>query len=708
LNINNMLAQLSERFIYSWREYIFTIVFSCILILGIAPLISSVKYAFETQYWLNLTIYITIYIAGVLLILLRNISIKIRSIIGLSLIFVLGALAMHTLGPIGSGRVWLFTFVMLASLLLGVRGCIAALLATYMVIFWFGFQLDGGNIQWPLASVFSPYTYNTTSITFAFLSTLTALAISLLVQSLERNNKSLRESAKVIEERKTQFQQLFTKGPSAQLIIDIDTGKIVDANKKASQFYGWSVEQLKAMHMQDIISSPEEDVIFTINPSKDQKSLPYLSNHKLASGEVRQVEGYSGRVAMGVKEYILSTVNDITERIKAQKEKESLQKQLQQAQKMEAIGTLAGGVAHDYNNISSIIIGYSELALDSIDPEHPLYDDLKAINTAAIRSADITRQLLAFARKQTVAPKVISLNDAVAGVLKMLRRLIGEDIELSWEPADDLWPVKIDPTQIDQILANLCVNSRDAISNVGRVTIETQNISLDDEYCANHAGFLPGDFVILVVSDDGKGIEPDTFDKVFEPFFTTKKLGKGTGLGLSTVYGIAKQNNGFVNLYSEPGQGTSIKVYLPRHLGGAVKTGRINSNSVIQGNGEVILLVEDDLPILKLGSRLLTELNYSVIPASSPTEAIGLAEQHNGKIDLLITDVVMPGMNGRELSNILCDLLPGIKTLYMSGYTANVIAHRGVLEDGVSFIAKPFSKNGLAKKVKEVMELSPD
>lgn len=400
---------------------------------------------------------------------------------------------------------------------------------------------------------------------------------------------------------------------------------------------------------------------------------------------------------------------DLTSEIKSRRETEARlvqsENRLTQAQKMESVGRLAGGVAHDYNNISSIIIGYSEFALEKVEKSAPLYEELMEIYTAAKRSTDITRQLLAFARQQTIAPKVLDLNNTIESMLKMLRRLIGEDIDLAWRPGMDVWQVKIDPSQIDQILANLCINARDAIADVGKVTIETENISFDEDYCADHAGFVPGEYVLLAVSDDGIGMARETLDKIFEPFFTTKGQGKGTGLGLATVYGIVKQNDGFINVYSEPDKGTSIKIYMPRHTGqGAEAFAEENMEIPLSQGSEVVLLVEDDASILKLGERILGNLGYMVLPANNPEKAIKLAEEHKGTIHLLLTDVVMPGMNGRELSEKLQGLYPDINTLFMSGYTANVIAHRGVLEDGINFISKPFSKMDLAGKVRKVLD----
>jgi len=326
------------------------------------------------------------------------------------------------------------------------------------------------------------------------------------------------------------------------------------------------------------------------------------------------------------------------------------------------------------------------------------------ILTAAKRSSDITRQLLAFARKQTVAPKMLDLNDTIETMLKMLRRLIGEDIDLTWIPGVEIRPIKIDPSQINQIMANLCVNARDAIDNVGRVTVETKNINLDENDCADYVGSVPGQYIQLSVSDDGCGMTPETRDNIFEPFFTTKGIGKGTGLGLSTVYGIVKQNNGFINVYSEMEKGTTFRIYLPIHAGQTVKAHSENTIELPLSRGETILLVEDDDSILKLVKMILEKLGYAVLFSGNPVEAIRLAAEHAEEIDLLITDVVMPAMNGREVSERLQSLCPNIKTLFMSGYTANIIAHRGVLENGSSFIAKPFANKDLAVKVREVLD----
>jgi CheY-like chemotaxis protein len=373
---------------------------------------------------------------------------------------------------------------------------------------------------------------------------------------------------------------------------------------------------------------------------------------------------------------------------------------------MESVGRLAGGVAHDFNNMLNVILGHAELLLDDAPEGHPMRSDLEEISKAAQRSADLTRQLLAFARKQTVAPKVLDLNDTIESMLKMLRRLIGEDIDLLWKPGDALSPIRMDPTQLDQTLANLVVNARDAIGlNVGKITIETGRASFDEEYCATHAGYAPGDYVMLAVGDNGCGMDAETLSHLFEPFFTTKALGKGTGLGLATVYGVVKQNEGFINVYSELGQGTSFRIYLPvyraeksdREAGGA-------AGAAPERGNETILLVEDEPAILAMTTKMLTRLGYRVLAASTPGEAIRLAEQHAGQLHMLMTDVVMPEMNGRDLAKRLLALYPGLKRLFMSGYTADVIAHQGVLDEGVNFIQKPFAMRDLSQMVRAALD----
>jgi signal transduction histidine kinase/CheY-like chemotaxis protein len=398
----------------------------------------------------------------------------------------------------------------------------------------------------------------------------------------------------------------------------------------------------------------------------------------------------------------------INERNKAEEEKARLESQLLQAQKMESVGRLAGGVAHDFNNMLTVILGQAEIGLMKIDPDHPLATNFKEIITMAERSADLTRQLLAFARKQTVAPKVLDLNQAIAATLKMLQRLIGEDIRLVWLPDPGLWQIKMDPSQIDQLLANLCVNARDAIEDTGVITIKTENRFVDEEFCSAFLDSVPGEYVALSIHDSGRGMDKDLISHIFEPFFTTKEQGKGTGLGLSTVYGIVKQNNGFIDIDSEPGQGTSFSIYLPRNVGPRSRTvAKVDALPAPRGQ-ETILVVEDETSILEIVTEMLAGQGYSVLSASTPGEAISVAREHGGEIHLLMTDVVMPEMNGRDLAKNLLSLYPRIKRLFMSGYTSDVIAHHGVLDEGVHFIQKPFSLPIMASKVREVLDSDVD
>jgi two-component system cell cycle sensor histidine kinase/response regulator CckA len=430
-----------------------------------------------------------------------------------------------------------------------------------------------------------------------------------------------------------------------------------------------------------------------------------LREHRIMAldGQIMQVESSGAPFKYRGETQVFGVYRDITERKRAEEEKAKLQDQLLQSQKMESIGRLAGGVAHDFNNMLGVILGHTEMAMEQVDPAQPLHADLTEIRKAAERSSNLTRQLLAFARKQTVSPRVLDLNETVAGMLNMLQRLIGEDIQLAWLPGVNLWPIKMDPSQIDQILANLSVNARDAIAGVGKVTIETENIGFEKAYCADHAGFVPGEYVLLAVSDGGCGMDQEILDKLFEPFFTTKETGKGTGLGLATVYGIVKQNNGFIAVYSEPDRGTTFKIYLPRYRGKAEQAQTEGLQGPVMRGRETVLVVEDEPALLNLNKSMLEKLGYRVMTAGTPGEAIRLAEEHAGEIHLLLTDVVMPEMNGRDLAKKMLSLYPNLKRLFMSGYTADVIAHHGVLDEGVHFIQKPFSRNDLAAKVREAL-----
>jgi PAS domain S-box-containing protein len=398
---------------------------------------------------------------------------------------------------------------------------------------------------------------------------------------------------------------------------------------------------------------------------------------------------------------------DVNDQKRAEKEREILEHQLLQSQKMEAVGRLAGGVAHDFNNMLQVIKGYAEMLLVSTDPQDPKASDIREVLKATQRSGDLTRQLLAFARKQTMAPRVLNVNEAVGDLLKMLGRLIGEDIQLQWRQSSDAGCIRMDPGQLSQILTNLVVNARDAVRAGGRIVIEASKVEIDGPYCRTHEGFEPGLYVRLAVSDNGTGMDKDTVLHLFEPFFTTKPKGKGSGLGLATVYGIVKQNKGFINVYSEPGVGTTFKIYLASVAEAALPSREQAAKAVVPLGGETVLLVEDEAILLALVRRMLEQFGYTVLAASGPVMALKLVAEHAGKIDLLVTDVIMPEMSGRELWKRLAVTLPACKVLFMSGYTANIIDRHGLLDKDVHFLEKPFSKDALAAKLRELLAPEP-
>ena len=428
---------------------------------------------------------------------------------------------------------------------------------------------------------------------------------------------------------------------------------------------------------------------------------PVFLDYELEMGT--QKKWFSATVSPFSRDRVIWIARDTTARKQAEEERSKLKDQLLQSQKLEAIGTLAGGVAHDFNNMLGAIIGYAEMTMGAMDPKDPFRKNLARILDAAYRSAGLTRQLLAFARKQTITPVVLDLNRSIEDTLKMLRRLIGENISLIWLPGPGPCTVKMDPSQLDQILTNLCVNAKDAIADIGTVTIETDAAIFDEDYCRSNPGFTPGGYSMIAVSDDGCGMDKDTMDRIFDPFFTTKPLGQGTGMGLATVYGIVKQNEGFIKVYSEPGHGTTFRIYIPRHTVKTEEAKAVAAAEIPSGRGEVILLVEDDPTLLEMSRMMLQRLGYNVIYAASPSEAIRLAEDKSLDIRMFITDVVMPEMNGRDLGRRLQAIRPGIKHLFMSGYTADVIIHKGLLDEGLNFIQKPFSLKDLAERVHKVL-----
>jgi PAS domain S-box-containing protein len=523
---------------------------------------------------------------------------------------------------------------------------------------------------------------------------------------LEVQNRELRRITDERHEMEAllgRYSDLYDFAPVGYFTLD-GAGTIRAVNITGARFLGSEPPILLGRNLDQFLSDPTRalfhDFLAKVFSSPGKAACEVVFLREQAAPVVAQVDA----VLSEAGEDCHAVIVDISDLKRTEEEKSKLEEQLHQAQKMESVGRLAGGVAHDFNNMLSVILGQANLALMDLDSSQPLFVPLEEIRKAAERSADLTRQLLAFARRQTVAPKVLDLNQTVAGTLVMLKRIIGENIDLNWQPREELWQIKVDPSQIDQILANLCSNSRDSIAEVGKISIGTRNCTIDESYCAHNAGFLPGEYVQLAVSDDGSGMDKEVMAHIFEPFFTTKGVGKGTGLGLSTVFGAVKQNNGFINVYSEPGLGTTFTIYLPRHRDLVQAAAPHEEPAPLPKGEETILLVEDETPVLTMATMILTRQGYTVLPANSPAEAIRLAAEYAGKIALLMTDVVMPGMSGRELADHLVRINPGLKRLFMSGYTSDIIAHHGVIDEGVNFIQKPFTMADLTAKVRKVLD----
>ena len=533
--------------------------------------------------------------------------------------------------------------------------------------------------------------------------------IGKLARAFNLMTTNLNSTLSGLQQSEDKYRSIFENSLIGIIQVSID-GVVLSANPAFVQMLGYTSLENMLYEVKDVQSSmyliPEDrekivTQLFKYGQLKNQELQ--LKNRNCRSFWV-SIDIRLIRDKSGIPLRIESLVNDINDRILAEQEKNKLQSQLAQSQKLEAVGKLAGGVAHDFNNILSVIIGKSEIALMKMAPSDAFYSSFTDIRKAAEHSANLTRQLLTFARKQTVAPQVVNINHTVQETLNMIKRIISENIEVTQAPCSELWPVKIDPDQMIQVLTNLCVNARDAINSFGNIRITTENKNLDKESYSNLDEFIPGDYVCLSVSDDGCGMSSEIQKQIFEPFFTTKGQHKGTGLGLAMVYGIVKQNNGFIHISSELDQGTIFKIYLPRYTGSSKEQPEEHDNHCIPKGDESILLVEDEPELLKVSEQILKELGYTVLAVDHPEEAIRYAEQHGEKIDLLLTDIIMPKINGRDLATHILDLHPHMHCLFMSGYTADIIAHQGVLDEGINFLQKPFSIQALACKVRTVID----
>lgn len=515
-------------------------------------------------------------------------------------------------------------------------------------------------------------------------------------------NAALRASQENLRRSELNFRSLVTNAPYGICRCD-SAGKILDANPAFLDLLGTSAEELIGQHIFGLYADNEKwfDLADFLRSAAPFKGLTAEWKRGDNSTTVVRVSGRA--VANGGEGLVFELfAEDVTER-------RALEQQLRQSQKMEAVGRLAGGIAHDFNNLLMVISGYSEFLLERLGADPSLRSPAQEIASAAERASSLTRQLLAFSRKQMLAPRVVNLNDVATENIRMLTRMIGEDIDLVMIPGEHLWPVRADAGQIEQVIMNLAVNARDAMPSGGKLTIETSNITLDDEYARFHAPLRPGDYVMVAISDTGAGMDTETQSHIFEPFFTTKGT-KGTGLGLSTVYGIVKQSGGYIWVSSEVGRGTTFKIYLPRVAATgeavALAAAPIEDRKVEPGT-ETILLVEDEANLRYLARQYLEKQGYKVIEAADGAVAMQIAVAHEKTIHLLLTDVIMPGMNGRELAQRISEIRPNVKVLYMSGYTENVIGHNGTLDSGIRLLQKPFNLRDLKRIVREVLEATP-
>ena len=512
-------------------------------------------------------------------------------------------------------------------------------------------------------------------------------------------------SRAALERSEQRFRQLF-EGAPVGIFTTRSTGEVLKINPTMARILGCGSFQEVLEHYGDL----SRDLY--VSPQRRREFVSQLLEHGVVEDFEYQAKTADGRVIWLTMNARIAhrcadgslIIEGFTSDVTARRE---LEQQLAQAQKLESVGRLAGGVAHDFNNMLSVILGRTELALAKLAPGSPLRSDLEEICTVAERSADLTRQLLAFARRQPTVPKVLDLNQAVAGLLSMLRRLIGEHVEVQWSPRFDLWPVRMDPTQVQQVLTNLCVNARDAVGGGGRITISTANVTRGADEPGGDTPSEGGEYVMLAVADDGHGMDADTLGHVFEPFFTTKATGEGTGLGLATVYGIVTQNRGLVEIDSQPGLGTTVRLLLPRHRGDPARDDDTTAERPVVGGGETVLVVEDEPAILEIVTTMLSELGYRVLSAASPAIALRLADDHRDAIQLLVTDLVMPGMSGRALADELARRGLAIRRVFMSGYPADAVAEHGELGDDVTFLPKPFTVAQLAAAVRTALTAGP-
>ena len=584
---------------------------------------------------------------------------------------------------------------------------LAVFAVAVMVSAWYGGWKPGLVATSFALTVSAYFSFSGEHTPAQFRSTMLRLALFVVLAALICwFNAALRGAQEGLRRSEMNFRSLVTNAPYGICRCD-SAGQLLDANPALLAMLGYSAaKELAGKHLGALYADTQQwfELADHLRAAAPFNGLIVEWMRKDASAIVVRVSGRAVSSGNRGKTFELFA-EDVTER-------RALEQQLRQSQKMEAIGRLAGGIAHDFNNLLMVISGYSEFLLDRLGPEPSLRTPAQEIAGAAGRATSLTRQLLAFSRKQMLAPKILDLNGVVTENLKMLTRVIGEDIDLVMVPAAELGVVRADAGQIEQVIMNLAVNARDAMPSGGKLTIETSNVSVDEEHARFHPPLVPGNYVMLAISDTGAGMDAETQSRIFEPFFTTKGP-KGTGLGLSTVYGIVKQSGGYIWVYSEPSKGTTFKIYLPRvaELAQSAALGAPSEAAVPVPGTETILLVEDEANLRYLARQFLEKQGYRVIDAADGAVAMQIAVAHEGVIHLLLTDVIMPGMNGRELAQRISEIRPNVKILYMSGYTENVIGRNGTLDAGVRLLQKPFTLRDLKTKVREVLDstlISPE